>query len=91
MRSRRLAEVLRSVAANVRTLRLRRQLTQEDLAEMAEVDLRFLQKVETGRTNLSLDVLTRLAQALDVRPGRLLWSAKLPTPRPGRPPKHRSR
>jgi transcriptional regulator with XRE-family HTH domain len=87
MSTRRLGEVLRFVAANVRAMRLRRGLTQEVLAEVAEVDLRFLQKIETGRTNLSLDVLVRLADALSIKPGLLLRAARLPLPRPGRPPK----
>ena len=64
-------------------------MTQEALAEAATVDLRFLQKVETGSANLSITILVRLADALHLKPGLLLRSARLPPPRRGRPPSKR--
>jgi transcriptional regulator with XRE-family HTH domain len=85
----RLDRLLRSLAANVRTSRFRLGLTQEGLAERANVDLRFLQKIETATTNVSLDVLLRVADALHVKPGLLLRSATLARPRRGRPPSRR--
>ena len=87
----RLVEVLQYVAAHLKALRTRQGFTQEQLAEAAEVDLRFLQKIETGKTNLSLDVLVRLADALEVKPGHLLRRTTFTKPRPGRPPKKKVR
>jgi len=84
-----LVEVLQYVAAHVKALRARRGLTQEGLAEVAEIDLRFLQKIETGKTNLSLDVLLRLSAALQVKPGVLLRKTAFMKPRRGRPPKRK--
>ncbi len=84
-RKRTLDEWRRSVAANVRALRERRGLTQEALAELAEVAPRYLQEVERARTNPSLDMLVVLADALDVEPRRLLRFAQLVPRRPGRP------
>lgn len=78
-------KVLRFIAANVRSLRRRRELTQEQLSELAGVDLRFLQKIESGKANLSVEILVRLSEALSVRPGLLLRAAHLPAPRRGRP------
>jgi transcriptional regulator with XRE-family HTH domain len=75
------------IGANVSRARARAGLTQEKLAEAAEVDLRFLQRVERGRTNLSVAVLVALADALGVAPGSLLRKAALSKARRGRPPR----
>jgi transcriptional regulator with XRE-family HTH domain len=45
---------------------LRGLRTQEDVADKALVAREYLSKVESGHRNPSLDVLARLAQALDV-------------------------
>jgi transcriptional regulator with XRE-family HTH domain len=81
--------LLRSIAANVRRIRLRRGLTQESLASRAEQDLSYVQRIERAATNLSVAVLYAIARALDVAPGVLLRTSTLrPSPR-GRPPKKR--
>ena len=52
---------------NLRTLRLARGLTQPALAEKAGIEQSYLSKLENGRSRPSEDVLTRIAQALDVK------------------------
>jgi DNA-binding XRE family transcriptional regulator len=81
--------LLESVAANVRRCRQKRDLTQEQLAELAGIELRSLQNIETGRTNLRVVTLHRLAEALGVAPAVLLEPGKLPTRPRGRPPGRR--
>jgi len=49
---------------NVRTLRQRRGLTQEQLAFEAKIDLTYAGGIERGRRNPSLLVLARIADAL---------------------------
>ncbi|UJR83639.1 helix-turn-helix domain-containing protein [Sandaracinus amylolyticus] len=83
-------EVLESIAANVVRLRTVRGYTQEVLAEHAGLDLRYLQRVERAKVNLSVAVLVQLADALEVAPGRLFRPASLPPARRGRPPARRS-
>ena len=39
-------------------------MTQEQLAEKAEIDRRYLQRIEKGTANPGVDVLTRLKSAL---------------------------
>ena len=85
MPNERTREVLRYVAANVRRLRRRRDLTQEKLAEKAELDLRYLQKIEAAKIAFNVGVLVILADALEVKPGLLLRRAELPEPVRGRP------
>jgi transcriptional regulator with XRE-family HTH domain len=57
----------------------------------AEVESRYVQEIERGRTNLSLAVLVALANALGVDERTLLKPAKLSPPRAGRPPRSPSR
>ncbi|XXY48535.1 helix-turn-helix transcriptional regulator [Sorangium sp. So ce269] len=79
------------VAANTRRLRQRRGMTQEALANAADLDLRFIQKIESGRYNISLRTLLAVASALEVAPNALLRRAILDETRRGRPPKARHR
>jgi transcriptional regulator with XRE-family HTH domain len=73
------------VAANVRTLRRRLGLTQEAAAERADLDLRFLQRVEAADTNLTVAGLARLAGAFGVPISRLFRTAAMPERPNGRP------
>lgn len=88
MPSTRLVRVLRSVAANVRAHRLVAGMTQENLAEAADLDLNSLRRIETARTNASIGTLLKLSDALDVELAELFRPAQLMKPRRGRPPKH---
>ncbi len=63
-------ELLR-LGARVRALRLERGLTQQQLADAVGVHRVNLNKVENGRTDLGVSHVRRLAEALDVDPGRL--------------------
>jgi len=56
------------VAANVRRLRVERGLTQEQLAHDAEIDLTYLGGIERGRRNPSVDVMGKIAKALQCHP-----------------------
>jgi transcriptional regulator with XRE-family HTH domain len=87
MPSNRLASTLECIAANVRTHRRQRNLTQDELSKRADLDLRFVQRVERARTNLSVAVLLALADALKVDPTVLFKKAKMEPSKPGRPKK----
>ena len=58
------------VAANVRSLRIERNLTQEQLAYEAEIDLTYLGGIERGKRNPSVEVLGRIAAALGCHPSK---------------------
>lgn len=49
-----------------------RDLTQERLAELVEVDRRYIQRIEAGTANPGIDVLARLKKALAASWTRLL-------------------
>jgi DNA-binding XRE family transcriptional regulator len=54
----------KQIARNVRNRRIALELTQEQLAERAQLDLRHFQKIEAGELNLTLKTLCLLARAL---------------------------
>ena len=60
------------LGATVRRLRLAAGLTQEQLGDLAKMDLSAVSRLERGQRNLRLDTLVRLARALDVPPAALL-------------------
>ncbi|WP_244914534.1 helix-turn-helix transcriptional regulator [Pandoraea apista] len=57
---------LASLARQVRTLRAQRGMTRKQLAAQSGVSLPYLARVEAGTGNVSLAVLHKLAQALNV-------------------------
>jgi len=56
---------LRSFGANVRRERSARGITQEKLAEMVDLNIRSLQRVESGDLNILVTTAFRIQRALD--------------------------
>ena len=59
-------------AANLRRLRNDRGLSQEKLAEKADIDRTYVSLLERSKYAVSIDVLAKLAEVLDVDPADLL-------------------
>ncbi len=57
----------KAVGEAIRTHRRRAGLTQEKLAELAELHPNYIGEVERGEYSISLDPLYRVAKALHVR------------------------
>lgn len=55
-----------SLGARLRTLRLKRGLTQESLAEAAELHWTYIGQIERGERNLTYKNLLRLSRGLQV-------------------------
>jgi transcriptional regulator with XRE-family HTH domain len=52
----------------VRRIREQRGLSQEDLAELADIHRTYMSSVERGQRNIGLDNIVALAKALGVSP-----------------------
>lgn len=61
------------IGKRIRTQRLKKDLSQEELAEMAGISLVHMSHIETANTKLSLPVLVDLACALGVRTDDLIF------------------
>jgi len=63
---------LKAFGANLRRERTRKGLTQEKLAELADLNTRTVQKIEAGNINILLTTVLRLRKALGCRWERLM-------------------
>lgn len=64
------------LGANVRTLRIKRKLTQEQLADLCDLHRTYVGAIERGDRNVSLKNIVIIAQALNVEPSELLLYKK---------------
>ncbi|MFT4302243.1 MAG: helix-turn-helix transcriptional regulator [Desulfovibrio sp.] len=55
----------------LREYRLKAGMTQEQLAGLVDISKGFVGKMETGRKWPNVDMLIKLAEALNVRPGEM--------------------
>ncbi|WP_437617256.1 helix-turn-helix transcriptional regulator [Sorangium sp. So ce834] len=79
--------VFRYIAANVQRLRVRRGLTQDELAAVAKVSPGLLHRLERAKTKVSVAALVAIANALGVTPAALFRPAAMPEMTRGRPRK----
>jgi transcriptional regulator with XRE-family HTH domain len=56
---------------NIRHLRIKRGLSQDNLAQALRLDKAYISRVEAGKTNLTLKSLAKIADALSVEISRL--------------------
>lgn len=60
------------IGENIKRARVRKDMTQYDLAESAGVSQPAISQIETGRNKVSLETLVKLAKALGISPAELL-------------------
>lgn len=65
-------EIRQVFAQNLRRARLARGLSQEELAHRADIDRTYISSLERGVYNASIDVVDRLAKALEMEGSELL-------------------
>ncbi|MHC5268851.1 helix-turn-helix domain-containing protein [Enterococcus sp. LJL98] len=61
-------DILNSIGSSIREIRLKRGITQQELADKADLSLPFINLIENNKRQLSLESLLKLLEALDVSP-----------------------
>jgi len=56
----------------IQTLRRKKRLSQEDLAEIAGLHRTYISSLERGQRNVSLKNIIKLAVALKISPGKMM-------------------
>ena len=74
-------ELTRNFGTNLREVRLSRMLTQNALARLTELSVSYVSMLERGQRSPPLGTVARVAQALQVRPIRLLQELRAPEAR----------
>ena len=64
---------MRDIGKNIRTLRIRKKLNQDQLAEALHVTRQTVSNYETGRSRPDVEMLAKLAEVLDVDIKELLY------------------
>ena len=59
-------------AANLRRLRHKKGLSQEELAYEADINQTYISKLENGISYAGLEIIGKIASVLDVQPAELL-------------------
>lgn len=67
------AELLKKFGLNVKIARLKKGLTQEQLAELMNIHLTYIARIETGKINMSLAKILELANTLNIDINKLLF------------------
>lgn len=70
-----MARLIETFARNIRLLRTQAALTQENLAELADLHRTYIGSIERAERNVSLENVERLAKALKVPASRLMEPA----------------
>lgn len=67
-----MASIYEKFGEEVKKVRKKRTLTQEDLAELIKRDPRTIVAIESGKRNPTLQTIHKIAQALKVKSSQLL-------------------
>ena len=59
-------QMIKAVSRNIRNIRLKKHLTQEQAAEMAGINAKYLGEVERGEKNPTALIISRLSEALKI-------------------------
>ncbi|MFV0187812.1 helix-turn-helix transcriptional regulator [Empedobacter falsenii] len=65
-------DILETIASNIKTYRKEKGISQESLANMASIDRTYMTDIENAKRNLSIKVLERIANALEIDIKKLL-------------------
>lgn len=59
-------DIRKKFGKNIKKIRIKKKITQEKLAEMAEIDRSYLSEIERGLKNISLTKIEAISKALNL-------------------------
>ena len=65
-------DIQKTIGKNIRGLRNAKKISQERLAELSDLDRTYIQSIEKGDRNISVEVLLKLATGLNVQVTEIL-------------------
>ena len=69
-------DLRQTFATNLRRLRHKAELSQEELADRADINRTYISKLETGATYAGLEIIGKLAEVLGAEPADMLTPAR---------------
>lgn len=67
-----MANISSKLGQNMKRIRTKKNMSQGDIARALEVDRGYISNIESGKKNLTLATIQKLANALGVSPDELL-------------------
>ena len=67
-----MAQISKTLGQNIKRIRLKKRMSQGDICRAIEMDRSYMSAIESGKKNVTLVVLEKLANALDVSVDELL-------------------
>ena len=65
-------KISQKLGDNIKRIRLRRKMSQGDICRAIEMDRSYMSAIESGKKNVTIAVVEKLARALDVSVDELL-------------------
>jgi len=67
-----MAQISKKLGANIKKIRIRKKMSQGDICRKLDMDRSYMSAIESGKKNVTIGVLGKLADALGVSAYELL-------------------
>ncbi|OGG90480.1 DNA-binding protein [Candidatus Kuenenbacteria bacterium RIFCSPHIGHO2_12_FULL_42_14] len=67
-----MAQISKTLGQNIKRIRLKKRMSQGDICRAIEMDRSYMSAIESGKKNITIAVLEKLASALNVSVDELL-------------------
>ena len=67
-----MAQISKKLGENIKRIRLKKRMSQGDICRTIDMDRSYMSAIEGGKVNVTLVILEKLANALDVSVDELL-------------------
>lgn len=67
-----MSQISKKLGQNIKRIRVLRKMSQGDICRKLDMDRSYMSAIESGKKNITIQQLERLAQALDISVDKLL-------------------